>query len=73
MSDSEFVTVQEAARILGMGRATFWRRLREGVMPVYRSERDRRVRLVKRADVERMRQPVLSATPVAAKGNRTND
>ena len=66
-SGADFVTVQEAARMLGMARMTFWRRLREGAMPVYRSERDRRVRLVKRADVERMLEPV-PATPVADRG-----
>ena len=55
--DAEYVTVQEAARMLGMARMTFWRRLQEGTMPVYRSERDRRVKLVRRTDVEALMRP----------------
>jgi excisionase family DNA binding protein len=70
--DAEYVTVQEAARMLGMARMTFWRRLREGAMLVYRSERDRRVRLVKRADVERMREPIRATPVVKVEGDTTD-
>jgi excisionase family DNA binding protein len=69
--DDEFVTVQEAARLLGMGRMTFYRRLQDGVMPVYRSDRDRRKRLVRRADVEAMRVPTIAA-PVAQSQGETD-
>jgi len=59
MSDAEdeFLTLTQAATLLGVARMTFWRRLRDGVMPVYRSGRDRRVRLVRRADVEALLRP----------------
>lgn len=62
--EMEFITTQEAARLLGVGRATFWRRVKAGVVPTYRSEKDHRVRLVKRADVEAMLIPKI-ATGVA--------
>jgi excisionase family DNA binding protein len=60
-SDSEYLTMQEATRLLGIGRMTLWRRVREGVIPVYRSERDRRARLVRRSDVERLLTPAIAA------------
>jgi excisionase family DNA binding protein len=61
MSDveDEFLTITQAAELLGVARMTFWRRLKEGVMPVYRSGRDHRVRLVRRADVEALVRPQL--------------
>ena len=60
-SDSEYLTMQEATRLLGIGRMTLWRRVRDGVLPVYRSERDRRARLVRRSDVERLLVPTIAA------------
>jgi excisionase family DNA binding protein len=64
VNQTEFVTMQEAARLLGVSRQTLWRRVRDGVLPVYWSEQNRRVRLVKRADVERLATPTIAA-PVA--------
>jgi excisionase family DNA binding protein len=72
-SESEFLTMQEATRLLGIGRMTLWRRVRDGVLPVYRSERDRRVRLVKRADVERLITPSIETPAAQSKGNRTDE
>ncbi len=67
MAEPEYVTVQEAARILGVSRATFWRRVRDGAVTLYQSEQNRRVRLVKRADLAALVKPV----PVARdKGER---
>lgn len=53
----EFVNVQEAARIMGVSRATFWR-VRGGAVKLYQSEQYRRVRLVKRADLAALVKPV---------------
>lgn len=73
MDEQEYLTLTEAARLLGVSRWTLYRRISEGALTVYESPSNRRIRLVKRADVERMLKPVVSATRVAAnRGNRTN-
>jgi len=72
-SDSEFLTMQEATRLLGIGRMTLWRRVRDGVLPVYCSERDRRARLVKRADVERLFTPVPVTPTSQSEGEHINE
>jgi excisionase family DNA binding protein len=69
----EFMTTQDAARLLGVGRVTFWRRVKDGVVPIYYSEKDRRVRLVKRADVEAMLVPKIASDVVRGKGHRSHD
>lgn len=66
----EFITMQDAARLLGIGRMTLWRRVREGALPVYRSDRDRRKRLVKRADVEALSVPKIAAPVAESEGER---
>jgi excisionase family DNA binding protein len=53
----DFLTLTDAARYLGVSRQTLWRRIRDGVIPVHVSEINRRVRLVKRADLNRIRTP----------------
>jgi len=53
----DFLTLNEAATYLGVSRQTLWRRIREGVLPVHISEINRRERLVKRADLDRVRTP----------------
>jgi excisionase family DNA binding protein len=53
----DFLTLTDAARYLGVSRQTLWRRIREGVIPVHVSEFNRRERLVKRADLDRVRTP----------------
>jgi excisionase family DNA binding protein len=72
-SDSEFLTMQEATRLFGIGRMTLWRRVRDGALPVYRSERDRRVRLVKRTDVERLLTPTIETLAGQSKGDRSDE
>jgi excisionase family DNA binding protein len=53
----EYLTVQEAAELMGVSRFTVWRRIRAGELPVYQSGVDRRARLVKRTDVEALMRP----------------
>ena len=53
----DFLTLTDAARYLGVSRQTLWRRIRDGVIPVHVSEINRRIKLVKRADVEALMRP----------------
>ena len=68
----EYLTLTEAARLLGVSRWTLYRRIDEGALTVYQSPSNRRVRLVKRADVEALRTPVPT-TPVAQSERDRND
>jgi excisionase family DNA binding protein len=69
----EYITTQEAARLLGVGRVTFWRRVKAGLVPTYRSQKDQRVRLIKRSDVEAMLVPeIVSGETVRGKGKQSN-
>ena len=53
----EYLTLQEAARLMGIGRQTLWRLVRAGKLQTYQSAINRRVKLVKRADIEELMQP----------------
>jgi excisionase family DNA binding protein len=53
----EYLTMQEAARLLGISRQTLWRLVRAGKLQTYQSEINRRVKLVKRTDVESLKRP----------------
>lgn len=56
--ESEFVTMKEAREMLGVSGVTIWRLVKEGRLHAYQSGIDRRRKLVKREDVERLRQIV---------------
>jgi excisionase family DNA binding protein len=64
MDKPDYLTLTEAARRLGTSRWSLYRRVDEGALTVYQSPANRRVKLVKRTDVERLLTPV-PATPVA--------
>jgi excisionase family DNA binding protein len=53
----EFMTLEEAADLLQVSRFTLWRLLKEGKLPAYQSEADRRRKLVRREDVEALKRP----------------
>jgi excisionase family DNA binding protein len=53
----DFVTISEAARIAGVPRSTIYRRIAEGALRTYTSPLNRRVRLVKRADLATLMTP----------------
>ncbi len=59
MDHSELVSISEASRRLGISRMTIRRRIDEGRLPEYRSDLNAREHLVRIADVERLREPVL--------------
>lgn len=61
----EYLTLNEAAELMNVSRATLWRRMREGELQTYQSAQDRRVRLVKRSEVEELMRPrPIMHTPV---------
>ena len=53
----EFVTITEAARIMGVHRITVYRLVKAGTLRTYASPINRRVKLVKRAELERLMTP----------------
>ena len=66
---NDFLTLPEAAELVGVSRATMWRRLKQDEIQTYQSQQDRRVRLVKRSDIEDLLQPrPVVHTPVLDEG-----
>ena len=55
--DPAFITATEAARLLERHPFAVTRLIRRHDLPVYGDPLDRRVRLLRRRDVERLRQP----------------
>jgi excisionase family DNA binding protein len=53
----EFVTITEAARIMGVHRITVYRLVKAGTLRTYASPLNRRVKLVKRADLAALMTP----------------
>ena len=53
----EYLTLQQAADLMGVSRFKLWRLVRDGKLTAHVSERDRREKLVRRADVEALMQP----------------
>jgi excisionase family DNA binding protein len=53
----DYLTLKEAADLLGVSRWTIWRRVRAGELQAHKAGVDRRTRLVKRADVEALMHP----------------
>lgn len=53
----EYLNLVEATRYLGVSRMTLYKLIREGKLPTFQSELNRAVRLVRRADLDELRQP----------------
>ena len=53
----EFVTMHEAQEILGVSSFTIWQMAKDGRLPAFRSEIDRRKKLIRRSDLEALRSP----------------
>jgi excisionase family DNA binding protein len=51
------ITQTEACRQFGLDAKTLRRRIADGTIPVYRDTFDRRIRLVRTADLERLKKP----------------
>ncbi len=52
--EPEYLPALEAARLLGMSDAALRRRIRRGLLPVYRDPADRRFKLLKVSDLEEL-------------------
>ncbi len=68
MSGEDFLTIHEAAAVLGISEPALRRRVARGMVPVYSSPCDLRSRLVKAADVDAFKRPKL-LTPAPAGGD----
>ncbi len=53
----EFITLQQAADDLGVSRFTMWRLIRDGELLAYQAPSDRRRKLIRRVDLEVLKQP----------------
>jgi excisionase family DNA binding protein len=62
----EFLTMEQAAELMGVSWHTIHRRIKRGDLAAYQSGTDKRLRLVKRDDVEKLMKP----RPIK---ERTND
>jgi len=53
----DFVTMREAQEILGVSNFTIWQMVKDGRLPTFRSEVDRRKKLIRRSDLDAMMAP----------------
>ncbi len=54
---SDYVSMREAQEILGVSNFTIWQMVKDGRLPAYQSETDRRKKLIRRADLDALREP----------------
>ena len=66
----EFVTLTEAAKMLGISRWSLYRRIAEGALTVYQPPSHRREKFVRRADVERLATPTVVPVAQSRKGEQ---
>ncbi len=66
MSSDDYVTMGEAQDILNVSRFKLWQLVKEGALPTFVSPLDRRQKLIRRDDLDRLRQPVPSTPKKAA-------
>ena len=55
--ESEFVTMTEAQALLGVSRFKIWQLVRNGEIETFESQLDRRQKLIRRADLDALRNP----------------
>ena len=69
--DAEFVTMREAQEELGVSNYTIWRMVREGELTAYQSLLDRRRKMIRRADLDKLRElrPIDRRTKAATDRN----
>jgi len=55
--NEEFVTMREAQEILGVSNFTIWQMVKDGRLATFRSDVDRRKKLIRRSDLEALLAP----------------
>ena len=58
MQNEEFLNLKDARQLLGVSRTKLWKLIKEGRLPTYQDPLDKRVRLVRRQDLENLRRPI---------------
>lgn len=53
----DYLTMKEAGEYLGVCKAKMWRLVKAGTLPAYQDSLDKRKKLVKREDIEKLKQP----------------
>jgi excisionase family DNA binding protein len=53
----EYLTMTEAREYLGVSKPKMWRLVKQGVLPAYSDPLDKRKRLVRKDDIEKLRLP----------------
>ncbi len=66
--DREYLTLGQAAEYSRVSRVTIWRMVKEGRLPAYQDPRDRRVKLVKREELDEALRPVPLKVEVEGQG-----
>lgn len=66
MQNEEFLTLTQARKLLGVSRTKLWTLVKEGQLTIYKDPLNKRVRLVRREDVERLRSPERISRPGAS-------
>jgi predicted site-specific integrase-resolvase len=59
----EFLNLKEARQLLGVSRTKLWTLIKEGRLPIYHDPLNKRVRLVRRRDLENLRRPIKEDRP----------
>ena len=55
----EYLSINEAKEYLGISRTALWRLLKKGILATFSDPLDRRKRLIRRDDLDKLRQPQL--------------
>ena len=66
MREEGYLTLQEAAELAGVSRVKLWRMARAGELQTYVDPRDKRVRLIRRDELEAALRPVPTSQVVKA-------
>ncbi len=54
--EEQFVTMREAQEILNVSNYTMWKMVKEGRVPAYQSQVDRRRKLIRRSDLDTIKE-----------------